>query len=138
MEENTYKKIVKYLYNYKEFDTIINEIKDSIYGKTNCSITTWNKRKNTMENQIIAVMDNKKIKTIKEWQVFIKETLAFFRRKYPKYYYFLKLKYLENNTEKQIEEKLKLDLKKQKVIDMKLRNFIYKNALKKNLKEIWR
>ena len=54
-------------------------------------------------------------------------------QKYPKYYDFINLKYLKNKSKDEIEETLKFNFKKQKIIKDKLIEFVYKNAQIRNL-----
>ena len=133
MTELDYKKIEFYLYNYNNIDEMIDEIKDNLIN----SINAWRKGiticNNTLENQVIKITENRKILEFKRWQVLIKKVLAFFMQKYPKYYDFINLKYLKNKSKDEIEQTLKFDFKKQKIIKDKLIEFVYKNAQIRNL-----
>ena len=123
MNKTDYKKIEYYLYNYSNIDKLIDEIKDGLINSVNVSGSAWRKGitvcNNTLENQVIKIIENKKILEFKRWQVLIKKVLAFLLQKYPKYY--------------EIEETLKFDFKKQKIIKDKLIEFVYKNAKMRNL-----
>jgi hypothetical protein len=137
MTELDYKKIEFYLYNYNNIDEMIDEIKDNLINSINVSGNTWRKGiticNNTLENQVIKITENRKILEFKRWQVLIKKVLAFFMQKYPKYYDFINLKYLKNKSKDEIEQTLKFDFKKQKIIKDKLIEFVYKNAQIRNL-----
>ena len=63
----------------------------------------------------------------------LKKVLAFLLQKYPKYYDFINLKYFQNKSKDEIEQALKFDFKKQKIIKDKLIEFVYKNAKIRNL-----
>ena len=137
MNKSDYKKIEYYLYNYSNIDKLIDEIKDGLINSVKVSGSAWRKGitvcNNTLENQVINIIENKKILEFKRWQVLIKKVLAFLLPKYPKYYDFINLKYFQNKFKDEIEQTLKFDFKKQKIIKDKLIEFIYKNAKMRNL-----
>lgn len=137
MNKTDYKKIEYYLYNYSNIDKLINEIKDGLINSVNVSGSAWRKGitvcNNTLENQVIKIIENKKILEFKRWQVLIKKVLVFLLQKYPKYYDFINLKYFQKQSKDEIEETLKFDFKKQKIIKDKLIEFVYKNAKMRNL-----
>ena len=137
MNKTDYKKIEYYLYNYSNIDKLIDEIKDSLINSVNVSGSAWRKGitvcNNTLENQVIKIIENKKILEFKRWQVLIKKVLAFLLQKYLKYYDFINLKYFKKQSKDEIEETLKFDFKKQKIIKDKLIEFVYKNAKMRNL-----
>ncbi len=137
MNKTDYKKIEYYLYNYSNIDKLIDEIKDGLINSVNISGSAWRKGitvcNNILENQVIKIIENKKILEFKRWQVLIKKVLAFLLQKYPKYYDFINLKYFQNRSKDEIEQTLKFDFKKQKIIKDKLIEFVYKNAKMRNL-----
>ena len=137
MNKTDYKKIEYYLYNYSNIDKLIDEIKDGLINSVNVSGSAWRKGitvcNNTLENQVIKIIENKKILEFKRWQVLIKKVLVFLLQKYPKYYDFINLKYFQKQSKDEIEETLKFDFKKQKIIMDKLIEFVYKNAKMRNL-----
>ena len=137
MNKTDYKKIEYYLYNYSNIDRLIDEIKDGLINSVNVSGSAWRKGitvcNNTLENQVIKIIENKKILEFKRWQVLIKKVLVFLLQKYPKYYDFINLKYFQKQSKDEIEETLKFDFKKQKIIKDKLNEFVYKNAKMRNL-----
>ena len=137
MNKTDYKKIEYYLYNYSNIDKLIDEIKDGLINSVNVSGSAWRKGitvcNNTLENQVIKIIENKKILEFKRWQVLIKKVLAFLLQKYPKYYDFIIQKYIQKKSKDEIEQALKFDFKKQKIIKDKLIEFVYKNAKIRNL-----
>ncbi len=137
MNKTDYKKIEYYLYNYINIDKLIDEIKDGLINSVNVSGSAWRKGitvcNNTLENQVIKIIENKKILEFKRWQVLIKKVLAFLLQKYPKYYDFITQKYFQKKSKDEIERTLKFDFKKQKIIKDKLIEFVYKNAKIRNL-----
>ena len=137
MKKTDYKKIEYYLYNYNNIDELIEEIKNGLINSANISGSVWRKGitvcNNTLENQVIKIIENKKILEFKRWQVLIKKVLAFLLQKYPKYYDFINLKYFQNKSKDETEQTLKFDFKKQKIIKDKLIGFVYKNAKMRNL-----
>lgn len=137
MNITDYKKIEYYLYNYSNIDKLIDEIKDGLINSVNVSGSAWRKGitvcNNTLENQVIKIIENKKILEFKRWQVLIKKVLVFLLQKYPKYYDFITQKYFQKKSKDEIERTLKFDFKKQKIIKDKLIEFVYKNAKIRNL-----
>ena len=137
MNKTDYKKIEYYLYNYSNIDKLIDEIKDGLINSVNVSGSAWRKGitvcNNTLENQVIKIIENKKILEFKRWQVLIKKVLAFLLQKYPKYYDFIIQKYFQKKSKDEIEQTLKFDFKRQKIIKGKLVEFVYKNAKIRNL-----
>lgn len=137
MNKTDYKKIEYYLYNYNNIDELIDEIKNGLINSVNVSGSAWRKGRtvcnNTLENQVIKIIENKKILEFKRWQVLIKKVLAFLLQKYPKYYDFIIQKYIQKKSKDEIEQTLKFDFKKQKIIKDKLVEFVYKNAKIRNL-----
>ena len=137
MNKTDYKKIEYYLYNYSNIDKLIDEIKDGLINSVNISGSAWRKGitvcNNTLENQVIKIIENKKILEFKRWQVLIKKVLVFLLQKYPKYYDFIIQKYIQKKSKDEIEQALKFDFKKQKIIKDKLIEFVYKNAKMRNL-----
>ena len=137
MNKTDYKKIEYYLYNYNNIDELIEEIKNGLINSVNVSGSAWRKEitvcNNTLENQVIKIIENKKILEFKRWQVLIKKVLVFLLQKYPKYYDFIIQKYIQKKSKDEIEQALKFDFKKQKIIKDKLIEFVYKNAKMRNL-----
>lgn len=137
MNKIEYRKIEYYLYNYNNIDKLIEETKERLINNINVSGSAWRKGitacNNTLENQVIKIIENKEILEFKRWQVLIKKVLAFLLQKYPKYYDFINLKYLKKQSKDEIEKTLKFDFKKQKIIKDKLVEFVYKNAKMRNL-----
>lgn len=137
MNDLTSRKIAYYLYSYKDTEKIIKEIKEGLIDTINVSANSWRKgitiNNNTLENQVVKLVENKQILDLKRWQVLNKKVLAFLLQKYPKYYEFIKLKYFENKSKDEIREALKIDFKEQKNIKDKLFAFIEKNAKLRNL-----
>ncbi len=137
MNKTDYKKIEYYLYNYNNIDELIDEIKNGLINSVNVSGSAWRKGitvcNNNLENQVIKIIENKKILEFKRWQVLIKKVLAFLLQKYPKYYDFIIQKYIQKKSKDEIEQALKFDFKKQKIIKNKLIEFMYKNAKIRNL-----
>lgn len=137
MNRNEYRKVEFFLYNFSNTDELIKEIEGKIIDNINVSGNTWKRGitvcNNTLENQVVKLVNNRKIRILKEWRVLNKMVLAFFYKNFPVYYQFLKMKYLEKKTKEEIQEKLKIDFKQQKRIKYKLLGFIIKKAKKRNM-----
>ena len=101
IRKEKFRKIEFYLYNYDNLDNLVMEIRDKYLNRINLSKTTWLKGTNTFENQVVDMIDDKRIKEINEWQVFLKGILAFLNSKYPEYYEFVNLKYIKKKRKKQ-------------------------------------
>ncbi len=82
MKDNEYKKIKYYLYNYKKLAQKIAEREEDIIDGTNVGHNAWikgiNCETNSLENQAIKLMEDKKLIELKRWQVFLNK-----RRIYP-------------------------------------------------------
>ena len=65
MTKQEYKKVEFYLYNYNNIDEMIDEIKDGLISSVNVSGNAWRKGitvcNNTLENQVIKIIENRKI-----------------------------------------------------------------------------
>lgn len=137
MEKNEYRKAEFYLYNYLNTKDLIEKVEQEIIDNINISGNSWIKgiteNNNTLENQVIKLIENKKIMEIKRWQVLNKEVLVFLFEKYPMYYKFLKMKYLDKLSIMEIQDSLKIDFERQKNIKDKLVVFIINLAKKRNL-----
>ena len=130
IKKEKFRKIEFYLYNYDNLDSLIIEIRDKYLNQINLSKTTWLKGTNTFENQVVDMIDDKRIKEINEWQVFLKGILAFLNSKYPEYYEFVRLKYIKKRK-KEIKRLLKINDKEYENMRNNVINFIYYDAISK-------
>ena len=137
MKENVYKKVEYYLYNYKDIDNIIENIKESVIGTVNISGKAWLKGKtidsNTVENQAIRLADNKKIYTLRKVKAVISHYMKVCKERNPKRYNFIKMKYFDKANPLQIERILKYDNKQQKDITDMVVSFFYRQFKKNNI-----
>lgn len=137
MKENVYKKVEYYLYNYKDIDNIIENIRESVIGTVNISGKAWLKGKtidsNTVENQAIRLADNKKIYTLRKVKAVISHYMKVFKERNPKRYNFIKMKYFDKANPLQIERILKYDNKQQKDITDMVVSFFYRQLKKNNI-----
>ena len=137
MKENVYKKVEYYLYNYKDIDNIIENIRESVIGTVNISGKAWLKGKtidsNTVENQAIRLADNKKIYTLRKVKAVISHYMKVFKERNPKRYNFIKMKYFDKANPLQIERILKYDNKQQKDITDMVVSFFYRQFKKNNI-----
>ena len=111
--------------------------KNEIIDTVNVSSIAWIKSKqgngNTLENQVIKLIDDLLILEYKQWQVFIKRILVFLSIYYPIMYKYVKLKFIEKLENDEIMEALNLDFKQLKILKVKLLELILKNAKLRNL-----
>ena len=137
MKENVYKKVEYYLYNYKDIDNIIENIRESVIGTVNISGKAWLQGKtidsNTVENQAIRLADNKKIYTLRKVKAVISHYMKVFKERNPKRYNFIKMKYFDKANPLQIERILKYDNKQQKDITDMVVSFFYRQFKKNNI-----
>lgn len=120
MKESVYKKVEYYLYNYKDIDNIIEDIRENIIDSVDISGSAWlrgkNRNSNTVENQAIRLADNKKIYTLRKVKAVISHYMKVFRKRNPKRYNFIKMKYFDKANPLEIQRTLKYDEKQQKDI----------------------
>ena len=131
IKKEKFRKIEFYLYNYDNLDNLVMEIRDKYLNRINLSKTTWLKGTNTFENQVVDMIDDKRIKEINEWQVFLKGILAFLNSKYNEYYEFVSLKYIKKKRKKEIKRLLKINDKEYENMRNNIINFIYYDAISK-------
>ena len=130
MTEQEYKKVEFYLYNYHKINYLIKNRETDLIDTINVSNNAWIKSikdtSNTMEDQVIKIIDDNLIKEYKEWQVFLKKILVFLCENKPIYYKYLKLKYFLNKDDLEIIKLMKIDSKKIKILKNKLIEFVFK------------
>ena len=129
MRSDYYKKIEKYLYHLFEPEVLVQEVRDYYIARMNVSKTTWLKGQNSMENQIAKLMDSKQLKEIMIWLEFLKDTLAFYKIEKPRFYGFIRLKYLRKRSDEDIQSVMKLDKKKFKELKNEVIGSIYIRAV---------
>ena len=129
MRSDYYKKIEKYLYHLFEPEVLVQEVRDYYIARMNVSKTTWLKGQNSMENQIAKLMDSKQLNEIKIWLEFLKDTLAFYKIEKPRFYGFIRLKYLRKRSDEDIQSVMKLDKKKFKELKNEVIGSIYIRAV---------
>ncbi len=137
MNEEKINKLLFYLYNYENIDELIEQRKNEIIDTVNVSSIAWIKSKqgngNTLEDQVIKLIDDPLILEYKRWQVFIKRILVFLSLYKPIMYKYVKLKFIEKLENDEIMEALNLDFKQLKILKVKLLELILKNAKLRNL-----
>ena len=137
MNEEKINKILFYLYNYENIDDLIEQRKNEIIDTVNVSSIAWIKSKqgngNTLEDQVIKLIEDPLILEYKRWQVFIKRMLVFLSLYKPILYKYVLLKFMQKKENDEISKALKLDFKHLKLLKVKLLESIYKNAKLRNL-----
>ena len=129
MRSDYYKKIERYLYHLYEPEVLVKDVRDYYISRMNVSKTTWLKGQNSMENQVVKLMDSNQLKEIKRWLVFLKETLAFYKEEKPRFYGFIRLKYLRKRTDEDIQSVMKLNKKQLKELKNEVIGSIYIRAI---------
>ena len=142
MNKEKINKILFYLYNYENIDDLIEQRKNEIIDTVNVSSVAWIKSKqgngNTLEDQVIKLIEDPLILEYKRWQVFIKRMLVFLSLYKPTFYKYVFLKFMQKKENDEISKVLNLDFKHLKILKVKLLELIYKNAKLRNLVWIWR
>ena len=142
MNKEKINKILFYLYNYENIDDLIEQRKNEIIDTVNVSSIAWIKSKqgngNTLEDQVIKLIEDPLILEYKRWQVFVKRMLVFLSLYKPTFYKYVFLKFMQKKENDEISKTLDLDFKHLKIIKVKLLELFYKNAKLRNLVWIWR
>ena len=137
MNKEKINKILFYLYNYENIDDLIEQRKNEIIDTVNVSSIAWIKSKqsngNTLEDQVIKLIEDPLILEYKRWQVFVKRMLVFLSLYKPTFYKYVFLKFMQKKENDKISKALKLDFKHLKFLKVKLLELIYKNAKLRNL-----
>ena len=137
MNKEKINKILFYLYNYENIDDLIEQRKNEIIDTVNVSSVAWIKSKqgngNTLEDQVIKLIEDPLILEYKRWQVFIKRMLVFLSLYKPTFYKYVFLKFMQKKENDEIMEALNLDFKQLKILKVKLLELILKNAKLRNL-----
>lgn len=116
MKDSVYKKIEYYLYNYKNIDKLISEIRENIIDSVSISSSSHLKGVNTVEEQAIKLADNKKIYYLKKSKAIIGNALKLFKQRNIKRYEFIKMKYFDKLSPLEIKRELGYNEKQQKDI----------------------
>ena len=137
MNKEKINKILFYLYNYENIDDLIEQRKNEIIDTVNVSSIAWIKSKqsngNTLEDQVIKLIEDPLILEYKRWQVFVKRMLVFLSLYKPTFYKYVFLKFMQKKENDEISKVLNLDFKHLKILKVKLLELIYKNAKLRNL-----
>lgn len=132
----TRKKIEKYLYNYNYIDARINAlISNKSDEEYNQNYTKYIKNKSSsLEDQVIRNIDlEQRILKIRKWQNLIKNILEEYQKTNNLKYSFIILKYFDRENPILIENKLNLDFKQQKELQIEILQYIFCVALKYNM-----
>lgn len=130
MKENIFKKTEYYLYNYKDINKRIDEIREDIIDSVNISSNAHLSGKNTLEEQAIKLAENRKIYSLKKAKVIIEHYLKVFKQRNSKRYEFIKMKYFDKASPIQIKRELGYDDKQQKDITNTVVSFFYRQFKK--------
>ena len=137
MNKEKINKILFYLYNYENIDDLIEQRKNEIIDTVNVSYVAWIKSKqcnvNTLEDQVIKLIEDPLILEYKRWQVFVKRMLVFLSLYKPTFYKYVFLKFMQKKENDEISKALNLDFKHLKILKVKLLELFYKNAKLRNL-----
>lgn len=130
MKDSIFKKTEYYLYNYRDIDKKIDEIREDIIDSVNISNYAHLSGKNTLEEQAIKLADNRKIYSLKKAKAIIEYYLKVFKQRNSKRYEFIKMKYFEKASPIQIKRVLGYNDKQQKDITNTVVSFFYRQLKK--------
>jgi len=130
VKENVYKRVEYYLYNYKNIDNKIEEIRESIIESVSISTHSHLIGKNSVEEQAIKLADNRKIYNLKKAKAVISHYLKLFKSRNYKRYEFIKMKYLDKSSPLEIKRELGYNDKQQADITNMVVSFFYKKFKK--------
>lgn len=133
MKENIYKKTEYYLYNYKNIDNIIMNIREDIIDSINVGKKAHLSNSNSLEEQAIKLTDNIKIKNLKKAKFVIENSMEIFRNRNIKRYEFIKMKYFERCSPIEIMSKLGYSEKQQMDITNMVVLFFYRQFKKSEI-----
>lgn len=137
MNKEKINNILFYLYNYENIDDLIEQRKNEIIDTVNVSSIAWIKSKqgngNTLEDQVIKLIEDPLILEYKRWKVFVKRMLVFLSLYKPTFYKYVFLKFMQKKENDEISKALNLDFKHLKILKVKLLELFYKNAKLRNL-----
>ncbi len=130
MKDSIFKKTEYYLYNYRDIDKKIDEIREDIIDSVSISSYAHLSGKNTLEEQAIKLADNRKIYSLKKAKAIIEYYLKVFKQRNSKRYEFIKMKYFEKASPIEIKRVLGYNDKQQKDITNTVVSFFYRQFKK--------
>lgn len=137
MNNNKYKKILKYLYNFKNIDKTIDNIKLDMISYNNLGYNNWIKsisnNAKTLEDKIIDMDNNHVILRLKKWKKLISEILEYYKKTDNIKYQYICLKYFENKSIEEIKSQLKLNRKEQRDMQADILQYIFLFSIRKKL-----
>lgn len=137
MNTNTYNKIQKYLYNYKNIDKTIESIKSDMLDYNHFGYNNWLKaisnNGKTLEDKIIDIDNNRVILKLRKWKKLISDVLENYKKTDNIKYQYICLKYFDDKSIEEIQSKLKLNKKEQKDMQVEILQHIFLLAIRKNL-----
>jgi len=137
LNTNTYNKIQKYLYNYKNIDKTIESIKFDMLDYNHLGYNNWLKaisnNGKTLEDKIIDIDNNRVILKLRKWKKLISDVLENYKKTDNIKYQYICLKYFDDKSIEEIQSKLKLNKKEQKDMQVEILQHIFLFAIRNNL-----
>lgn len=137
MNTNTYNKIQKYLYNYKNIDKTIESIKFDMLDYNHLGYNNWLKaisnNGKTLEDKILDIDNNRVILKLRKWKKLISDVLENYKKTDNIKYRYICLKYFDDKSTEEIQSKLKLNKKEQKDMQVEILQHIFLLAIRNNL-----
>ena len=134
MKQDYYRKIERYLYHLYEPEVLVEDVRQYYIDRMNLSPSAWLRgSSNPLEKQIVKMMDSKQLKEIQEWVEFLKNLLTFLKQEKPRFYGFIRLKYLRKRTDEDIKSVMQLDTKSFRELKKEVIECIYIKAILEGL-----
>lgn len=132
------KEISFMLYNYENIEDLINSRKEELIDKMNVTSSAWLRSKNigsnTLEDIVIKLQNDKKLKRLKKWQIFLDKYVKGLKEyDIPIYYNFVDMKYFKKYDKKEIMNKLELNNDSYDGLKIRIIWVIYYYAVKEKL-----
>lgn len=132
-----FKKIEFFLYNYENLDDMIKKVENEYIDFISGSVATWLKSRkneqNTMEDEVICMIEDKRICKYRKWQAFLKEMFAFFYEDYPGLYKFITLKYINKKDKSYIKNKFRMNDEEFKRVRKTIICWLWINAIEEKI-----
>lgn len=132
------KEISFMLYNYENIEDLINSRKEELIDKMNVTSSAWLRSKNigsnTLEDIVIKLQNDKKLKRLKKWQIFLDKYVKGLKEyDIPIYYNFVDMKYFKKYDKKEIMNKLELNNDSYEGLKIRIIWVVYYYAVKEKL-----
>lgn len=135
------KEITFLLYNYKDIDKIIEQDRNNFINCINVSASAWKKGiksyNNTLENQVIKIINNKSIKRLIRWKEILKDFFIDYKANSSGLEQeYVKKRFFYQKSSDEIMKELNITKREQRDITEKVISLIYYYAIDRGLYKI--